>query len=257
MRRAAVLVSLVVVALVGLVAVSRPALSAVAPDGTPTGPGVAVLPPDAQVAGLNLAEWSTRSWQWIFSFPQDVNPFSDDGGARCGYGQSGPVFFLAGAEHTVERTCVVPSGVHLLAPLAGSECSTVEPPPFFGRDEAELRRCASDAVDMAETTLDMTTMQLTVDGQTVDDLSAYRTSTPLFTLQLPEDNLLGSSQRVADSVADGYLVLLSPFSVGEHVVTIAGPGPQPGETITITYRLTVVSGGYATPSASPAASPTG
>ena len=43
-------------------------------------------------------------------------------------------------------------------PLLGSECSTVEPPPFFGRDESELRRCATAAVAMAEREQDMTAM---------------------------------------------------------------------------------------------------
>jgi hypothetical protein len=31
----------------------------------------------------------------------------------------------------------------------------VEPPPFFGRDEAELQACASNAVDMAEGAFDI------------------------------------------------------------------------------------------------------
>jgi hypothetical protein len=68
----------------------------------------------------------------------------------------------------------------------------VEPPPFFGRDEAELRACASNAVDMAEGAFDMTAMRHTVDGETVADLSVYLVATPRFTLWLPEDNLLES-----------------------------------------------------------------
>jgi hypothetical protein len=45
---------------------------------------------------------------------------------------------------------------------------------------------------MAEGAFDMTAMRLTVDGETVADLSAYRVATPRFTLWLPEDNLLES-----------------------------------------------------------------
>ena len=215
--------------------------SVVAQEATP-GPTAAVLPPDAEVAGLGLAEWSARSWQWFFSLPPDVNPVADDTGARCGYGQAGPVFFLAGAERSVERSCVVPLGAHVFVPLLGSECSTDEPPPFFGRDETDLRRYAADAVDMAERSLDMSAMSLEVDGQAVDDLAAYRAATPLLTLWLPEDNLLGTSSRAADSVADGYQVMLAPMSEGEHVVLIGLPGPQSGDVVTIAYRLTVVSG---------------
>jgi hypothetical protein len=212
-----------------------------AQDATPVSEG-AVLAPEAEVAGLSLADWSARSWQWFFSVPHDVNPFFDETGALCGYGQSGPVFFLTGAEHSLERSCVVPLSVHLFVPLVGSACSTVEPPPFFGRDEADLARCATEAVNMAEGAFDMATMTMSVDGQAVDNLTDDRAVTPLYTLWLPEDNLLGSPKQVADGVADGYQVMLSPLSEGEHVIEIVLPGP---ELVTITYRLTVESGAYA------------
>lgn len=194
---------------------------------------------------MGLGEWSARSWQWFFSLPPDVNPFYDETGDRCGYGQSGPVFFLAGADHSVARSCVVPVGVHIFVPLLVSECSTVESPPFFGRDEPELRQCAADAVDMAESALDMTAMQLTIDDQAIDHLSAYRAASPLVTLWLPKSNDLGSDKAVADSMADSYQVMLNPLTEGDHVVVIALPGPQAGETVTITYRLSAVSGAYA------------
>jgi hypothetical protein len=131
----------------------------------------------------------------------------------------------------------------------------VEPPPFFGRDESELRRCATAAVDMAERELDMTAMQLAVDGQSVVDLPAYRTVTPCFTLWFPEDNLKGSASRAADSVADGYQVLLSPLPVGEHLVEITIPAPQGEVPIVVSYRLRVESGADADATASPVASP--
>jgi hypothetical protein len=231
---------LTVCSLMAAVGLASGSVSAAAQGATPTAENV-VLAPDAEVAGLSLAEWSARSWQWSFSLPQAVNPFYDETGALCGYGQSGPVFFLTGAEHSLERSCVVPLGTHIFVPLTGSECSTVEPPPFFGRDEADLSRCATEAVDMAESVFDMTTMTLSVDGQAVDNLSEYRAVTPLYTIWLPEDNVLGSTKRVADSVADSYQVMIAPLSEGEHVVEIALPGP---EIVAITYRLTVESGAF-------------
>jgi len=105
-----------------------------------------------------------------------------------------------------------------------------------------LSQCASDAVDMAEGALDMAAMGLEIDGEAVVDLSAYRTTTPLFRLWLPEDNVLGVEAGVAQSVADGYQVMLGPLSEGEHEVTITLPGPHAGDVVTITYRLTVASG---------------
>jgi hypothetical protein len=201
-----------------------------------------VLPPDAVVADVDLAGWSARSWQWSFSLPAAVNPFFDETGAICGYGQSGPVFFLSGAEHDVARTCVVPEGVHIFVPLVGSACSTVEPPPFFGEDAADLARCATDAVNHAEGVFGKSGMSLTVEGVDAGDLSAYRAVTPMYTLWLPEDNMLGVPERAANSVADSYQVMLAPLPVGEHVVEIVLPGPGGG--VTITYTLTVTSGAY-------------
>ena len=58
--------------------------------------GVTVLPPDAEYAGVSRAEWSARFSQWALSLPPEVNPNFDPTGEQCGYGQSGPVFFLPG-----------------------------------------------------------------------------------------------------------------------------------------------------------------
>ncbi len=169
MPRLSSLGSILVAVLMGLVVAGHETAPGFAQEATPAAAGV-VLPPDAEVEGLDLAAWSARSWQWFFSLPQEVNPFFDATGETCGYGQSGPVFFLAGAEGGVERSCIIPQGVYVYVPLIGSECSTVEPPPFFGRDETELRRCAGEAVDQAESALDMSAMAVTVDGETVGDL---------------------------------------------------------------------------------------
>src|SRR5215210_5787367 len=121
-----------------LVALALGGQTAAGQDATPALTAV-VLPPDAEVEGLSLAAWKARWWQWFFSLPEESNPLFDETGERCGYGQSGPVFFLAGAPTSVERACTVPLGLTILVPVTGAECSTVEPPPFFGRDEAELR----------------------------------------------------------------------------------------------------------------------
>jgi hypothetical protein len=253
MHRFSSLASVLVAVLIGLAA--GPQIpSGFAQEATPGATGVA-LPPGAEIDGLDLGAWSARSWQWFFSLPEEVNPFFDATGEICGYGQSGPVFFLAGSFVSVERSCVIPEGAHVLVPLIGSECSTVESPPFFGRDEDELRRCASEAVDQAESAVDMSTMALTVDGETIADLAAYREATPLFRLWLPEENLLGSEQTVAESVADGYQVILSPLSLGEHEVVITIPGPQDVGSVTITYALTVVSGSSDEATGSPSATP--
>jgi hypothetical protein len=232
-----------VLALVTLALVGH---TASAQDATPAPAGV-VLPPDAEVAGLSLAEWKTRWWQWFESLPEASHPLFDETGERCSYGQSGPVFFLASAPASVARTCTVPRGVTLLVPVVDAECSTVEPPPFFGRDEAELRACAVEAVNQAVGT-EITAMEVRVDGEVIEDLAPYRVSTPLFPLVLPPGNLLGTTASVADSVADGYQVLLAPLPEGEHVITISVPGSD--GPYTVTYQLRVAAAEILEPVAS-------
>jgi len=254
MLRFSGLVSVLVAVLMGLVTAGHESLPGLAQEATPAAVGVA-LPPDAEVEGLDLAAWSARSWQWFFSLPAAVNPSFDATGENCGAGQSGSVFFLSGVQGSRDRSCVILQGVYLFVPLVGAECSTVERPPFFGRDEADLRRCASEAVDEAESASDMSAMAVTVDGETIADLASYRAATPLFRLWLPRENLLESEQTVAESVADGYQVMLSPLSPGDHEVVITIPGPPGEEPARLTYTLTVVSGSKDEATGTPGATP--
>jgi hypothetical protein len=94
---------------------------------------VEILPPDESWDGLNRGDWLARKYQWMFSMPADVGPFYDSTGGRCGYGQSGPIFFVMGADgpETSEVTCVVAEGTAIYVVPASINCSTVEPPPFF------------------------------------------------------------------------------------------------------------------------------
>src|SRR5215203_3036828 len=138
MRRSLVLLVLV------MVLGARGSASVLAQDATPVTDadlGELVLPPDAPAYGLTYEAWTARFAQWAHSLPAAIHPAADPTGALCGLGQAGPVFFLvqAGDQEAVERTSTVPPGTALLLPLLSASRTTVEPPPFFGRDEAALR----------------------------------------------------------------------------------------------------------------------
>ena len=193
-----------------------------------------------EVGGLGLGEWSARNYQWQYSFPLSVNPASDTTGERCGFGQSGPVFFLATAVESVVRSCTVPLGATVFVPLIGSECSTAEPPPWHGDDEAELRTCAQTMHDNVPPEL-LAQIELTVDGEALADMDSYRALTPAFELNLPPDNLLGVDAGIALAVADGYQALLAPLSEGEHEIVASVPGEN--GPLVATYHLTVVATG--------------
>ncbi len=182
----------------------------VARDAGSEGEQGVVYPPDKPVAGATPGEWSARHQQWTVSFPVGINPGQDVSGATCGYGQSGPVFFIP----RNFPPCVVPSGVALFVPIAGTVCSTAEPPPFAGRSEAELRACAAADADR------YTGIVVRVDGERVPEIESHRVASPLFPLLLPEHNVLGAPPGMAAAVADGYQLLLAPLPVGAHEIVV-------------------------------------
>src|SRR5262249_9630524 len=88
-----------------------------------------ILSPDSRPYGRTYGEWSATWWQWAFSIQTPDNPLLDETGAKCGVGQSGPVFFLAGVINvsgSAERTCSVPSGRALFFPILNFEDNPVE-----------------------------------------------------------------------------------------------------------------------------------
>jgi hypothetical protein len=212
--------------------------------------GVTVLEPDEAYAGVSRGEWDARSWQSAVSFPEAINPAFDSTGERCGYGQSGPVFIVPGAytPEPIDRTCVVAEGTALFIVLGGSECSTVEPPPFFGRNEAELRACAAAFTDT------LTDVQVSINGEEVPNIEAYRTSSPLFTMTFPEDNFFGVPPGVALSVSDSYSILIAPPPPGEYEITASAAFEEEGELIEFggTIRIIVQAPQVIEPEATPA-----
>jgi hypothetical protein len=121
-------------------------------------------------------------------------------------------------------TCTVERGTEIFVAAVTLECSTVEP-PTVGGNEAELRECAR-AVDMPGSTL-----TLTVDGKPVP---LTLVETPLLTIDLPEDNILGVPAQQALSVAAGFVALLPPLPPGTHEIVITGTGTFFGDFTLVT-----------------------
>jgi hypothetical protein len=176
-----------------------------------------VVPPQARVHGLTYGEWAGKWWAWSFAVPIPDNPGLDPTGEKCGVAQTGDVWFLAFADsNQTDRTCRVPPGTFLFAIVVANECSTLEPPPFFGSNEAELRACASAGFEDVFGEAAGATYSVTIDGRSVKDLPGYRSISPLFSITLPDDNIYGLPPGTGDSVSDGVFVMLEPLSVGTH-----------------------------------------
>jgi hypothetical protein len=232
-----------VLAVVSALAVSAGAAAAPGQSRAPR-----VVPPLGKIYDRLSVAW----WQYVLAQPAASNPLRDRTGAGCGVGQSGPVFFLVGAEGTGQLTrdqCTVRAGKLLFFPLLNAfDVHT----PGDGLDTPEL--VWNDLQVTLAFRVD--TLHASVDGVRVDNLnpstSPYRAcAAPVrgcarpFSLTLPTGNLFGIPPGTyAPAVADGFYLLLAPLRPGVHTITFGGTGnfggPNAPFSQNITYHLRVL-----------------
>jgi hypothetical protein len=197
-----------------------------------------VIPPHARFRGLTYGEWGAKFWQAAYDIPvvNGEHPFLT-GGA---FGGDDGVVFLAGIGGGAEIEITIPPGTPLFFPVINAECSQIEPEPFHGDDEAEMRECANEHMDNTSDRFAI------IDGVPVRKLNHYRVESPLFEFgPLPEDNLLeffgidAPAGATSEAVDAGYYILLAPLSVGEHVIHFGGTFDEFGFSIDTTYHITV------------------
>jgi len=182
-----------------------------------------VIPPNGKAYGSTYGGWGAKWWQWVFSIPAPVNPNLDPTGANCGQGQSGPVWFLAGTfGDSPTRTCAVPTGKALFFPVLniafGAGVFDCEPTvPGVPCNVDTLRAAAAAAMD------NPLLLEVSIDGAPLQNLSAYRAQSPVFSLTFPDDAVFGlPTGTFTPQVADGYWVLLAPLSKGAHIIHSKG-----------------------------------
>jgi len=200
----------------------------------------AVYAPNENVLGMSYGDWSAAWWQYILLFTNDVSPYLDTTGQYCNEGQGGPVFFLVGGPvNPTIRSCTIPAGKALFAPIINVECSSVESPPFEGKNAQEARACAAlwnDGTDIKH-------LKFTIDGIKVKQLGDFRVQSPYyyFNMMPPDNNFLGVPGATEGySVSDGYWVMVKPLSPGTHVIHFEGSWTAAGGNVqNVTYNLTV------------------
>jgi hypothetical protein len=186
-----------------------------------------VVPPDQPVAGKTSGEWSAEWWRQVLAIPAAHNPLFQEGQVECNLGASGVVFLVGNFGGTSKRSCSVPSGSHIFLPAVNGECSHAE---GNGDTEAELRSCANAQADL------ITSTTASVDGRRV---GPSRSESPLFSFNLPPDNVFGLPPQTSRAVADGYWVMLAPLQAGDHRISFGGAAKELRFSTSTTYIVRV------------------
>jgi len=198
-----------------------------------------IFAPQSSPYGFTYGEWSTKWWQWALSIPNDANPINDHNGTNCDANQNNQfAWFLAGSGGgKVTRECLIPSGKAIFFPIMDVECSYPENPT--AKTESELRQCAHADQDT------VTHLTLRIDGSNIDNLTKFRTDSPLFNFTTPENGIFDLHSVKSQAVSDGFFVMLKPLPVGAHEIHWSGvlgssadisPLNQPED---VTYHLTI------------------
>jgi hypothetical protein len=209
---------------------------AVAAQGNPE-----IAPINAKITTVkSYAELGAEWWQWALGTPVSTHPLLGNG--PCTVGQRGHVWFLGGTfglNAPVERTCTVPNGTALFFPLINAFYGAFLNDPPETRTEEYMRAQVACEVP--------TVLKAEIDGVAVKNPFQYFEMSPLFDVQLPEDNVFGAGPDVipelllSPSVDQGYYLFLNPLSPGSHTIhwEAAWVCPFGSFTENVTYTLTV------------------
>ena len=221
-----------------------------------------VYAPDQNVRGESINQYVADWWTKVFQTPVHdaggtvTNPMAA-GGDTTAQGDGGKVFFLygnllGGAAHTA----TVPTGTPVFIPVLPIEFSNFDTTTGNtgmtlpgGNTAAQLSDFAAQAATPALTPPG--TLHLTVDGQSLPNVAAFREIAPTFSYVLPPtDNLdqffFGNPDLhglVSPAEADGFYVMLKPLAPGTHTLDFGGTtpgGPLGALNVEITYTIDVV-----------------
>lgn len=183
---------------------------------------VPLIPPGKAIAGTSQEDWSKRWWRWALSFDEDESPVGDPDGRFCAFGQTGPVWFLAGTYGTARtiRSCRVPAGKTLFFPLVNY--ITLEP-------DDEDEPCASLKQRAARATPAPTALVLEVNGKRFNALQAHRQATRRCFRAFEDDDTLAAG--------NGFYVALGPLKKGRYTLNFGGILPSLSQAVTYTLDV--------------------
>jgi hypothetical protein len=188
----------------------------------PSSGKVKLLPATKRIGGLTGSELLGEQWHQWLELPPENNSFLLNGDLCMSAGRKGKI--LMGVHSPFEPTvCTVKPGTPVFFSTYSSECSTVEPPPFFGATEADQQACAIEA--LASFIPDA--ILVSVDGADPVDIIApeFLGVSSQRTALIPADSILDTDEvdipaGEATFSAAGYVVSLRPLPPGRHEITV-------------------------------------
>ncbi len=183
--------------------------------------------------GVSWEEWCCRWWKWALSIPRESNPGIDSTGEKYFLNpQWESVIFLVGTfGGRAQRSYKIPGGKSIFLPIINFETSFNEE-PYLQSEEDLLSRVRRDIDDIIR-------RELIIDGNRVVNLDAFRITTDVFDLILPEDNVFGVKPGFTRAASDGYWAFLKPLPLGQHTIRASGACSSGKTTVDITWQITV------------------
>jgi hypothetical protein len=174
--------------------------------------------PTCEPFGHSWKRWAANWCTWMLSIPKDRNPSIDSTGENCSSRQEDAnVWFLTGSfgnTGPIRRSCIIPFGKSILFPVLEKEDSFAEDIDLV--NEAQLIQRCVDAMDR------VLSLEASIDGDKVSNLTCYRVRSDVFELTFPKDNVYGVKPGPTKSVCDGYWLFIKPLPLGVHSIQFAG-----------------------------------
>jgi len=184
--------------------------------------------------GKSWEEWTVLWWKWLYSIPREKSPAYDTTGKNFEVNQRDPhVVFLTGtfkdSDGPASRHCIIPHEKAIFLPVINYSAEMADE---HINSESQMQEEVRSNID------DLTRSEAFVDGIRLD-LKYYRVHSPLFQVNLPENNVAGLKAGITEVVSDGYWLFLTPLPIGKHEIGIGGTCQSGTINIDAKYDLAV------------------
>jgi len=204
---------------------------------------IEVFKPNENPFTLSYEDHVINFWKFTCKLPKNKNPAIDNNGQKdenANQNSNSPVFYLnfsREGDSLVERRCKVPREKGIFVPAMSVEVSEKE---IQNSSADNLKKIAKKDQDSVRN------LSVKLDGNEVNDVNSYRTSTDVFQLEFPQDPLFDVSPGTCQAVADGFYLITKPLSPGTHTIEFKGSlqtdekdSIEPNYSVNVKYILEV------------------